>query len=140
MRLVIVKIVIFIMILTIALVDYRMLTFKDGKVMVANWHQLSSWSEIEESVLEIDKAEMYPSRVVRRSSSNDEHYLVIYMNESFYNIKATDLEMARISNLMAREQVEIVELKPVDVGFYGLLVVLLIVFPVMRKEKFEINS
>ncbi|HAX03004.1 MAG: hypothetical protein A2Y45_06185 [Tenericutes bacterium GWC2_34_14] len=140
MRLVIAKVVIFIFILTIALVDYRMLTFKDGKVMVANWHQLSSWSEVEDAVLDIDKAEVYPSRVVRRSNSSDEHYLVIYMNESFYNIKATDLEMARISNLMAREQVEIIEVKPVDVWFYGMLVVLLVVFPVMRKEKFDLNS
>jgi hypothetical protein len=134
MRLVILKVIVFIIILTIALFDYRMLTFKDGKVMVANWNQLSSWSEVEESVLEMDKAEVYPSRVVRRSNRADEHYLVIYMNESFYNIKATDLEMARISNLMAREQIEIIEVKPVDVWFYGILVVLLIVFPVMRKD------
>lgn len=140
MRLVILKVIVFIIILTIALFDYRMLTFKDGKVMVANWNQLSSWSEVEESVLEMDKAEVYPSRVVRRSNREDEHYLVIYMNESFYNIKATDLEMARISNLMAREQIEVIEVKPVDVWFYGILVVLLVVFPVMRKEKLDMNS
>jgi hypothetical protein len=35
---------------------------------------------------------------------------------------------------MAREHIEIIVVKPVDVWFYGILVVLLIVFPVMRKR------
>lgn len=134
MRLVLIKIGIFIVIVTAALFDYRMLSFKNGRLLLANWHQLSSWSEVEDIVVDVNKAEVYPSRVVRRSNSTDEHYLVIYLDNNFYNIKATDLEMARITKLMDREQVEVVEVEPVDAWFYGLLVVLLIVFPVMRKK------
>ena len=133
MRLVLIKIGIFIVIVTAALFDYRMLSFKNGRLLLANWHQLSSWSEVEDIVVDVNKAEVFPSRVVRRSNSTDEHYLVIYLDNNFYNIKATDLEMARITKLMDREQVEVVEVEPVDAWFYGLLVVLLIVFPVMRK-------
>ena len=133
MRLVFIKIGIFIVIVTAALFDYRMLSFKNGRLLLANWHQLSSWSEVEDIVVDVNKAEVFPSRVVRRSNSNEEHYLVIYLDNNFYNIKATDLEMARITKLMDREQVEVVEVEPIDAWFYGLLVVLLIVFPVMRK-------
>jgi len=136
MRLVIMKVILFLAIVTIALFDYRMMTIKDGRLLIANWHQISSWSEIEESVIHIEQAEVYPSRISKRHQSNDVTYLVIYMDNHFYNIKATDLEMARITNLMEREQVEIMEVKPVETWFYGLLVVLLIVFPVMRKERY----
>jgi|GEM_PF-1772716 len=135
MRLVIIKVVLFFVIVTIALFDYRLLTWKDGKILVANWNQVESWSQIEESVFEIDKAEVYPSRFSRRSHRNqEEKYLVLYLNNTFYNVKVTDLEMDRITQLMQREQVEVVEIEPVQAGFYGLLVVLLIVFPVMKKE------
>ena len=134
MRLVLIKIGIFIVIVTAALFDYRMLSFKNGRLLLANWHQLSSWSEVEDIVVDVNKAEVFPSRVVRRSNSTDEHYLVIYLDNNFYNIKATDLEMARITKLMDREQVEVVEVEPVDAWFYGLLVVLLVVFPLMRKK------
>lgn len=133
MRKLMIKIGIFIVILTLALFDYRMLSFKNGRLLLANWHQVSSWSEVEDLMVDVNKAEVYPSRVVRRSNSIEEHYLVIYLDNNFYNIKATDLEIARITRLMDREQVEVVEVEPLDAWFYGLLVVLLIVFPVMRK-------
>jgi hypothetical protein len=135
MRLKIIKIVLFFVITTIALIDYRMLTIKDGKLLVANWHQVSSWAEIESSLERIEGIEVYPSRVVRRSRVDDEHYVVIYMDQNFYNIKANDIELDRINSLVSQKAIEVVEVEPVDAWFYGLLVVLLIVFPVMRKEE-----
>ena len=134
MRLVIIKVILFFVIVTVALFDYRLLTFKNGKILVANWNQVESWKEIEQSVFEIDKAEVYPSRFAKRSNRHEEEkYLVLYLDNTFYNVKVTDLEMDRITQLMQREQVEVVEVEPVQAGFYGLLIVLLIVFPVMRK-------
>lgn len=134
MRLVIMKVIIFFVIVTVALFDYRLLTYKEGKILIANWNQVDSWADIEQSVFEIDKAEVYPSRFAKRSNRNqEEKYLVLYLENTFYNVKVTDLEMDRITQLMQREQVEVVEIEPVQAGFYGLLVVLLIVFPVMRK-------
>lgn len=134
MRLVIMKVILFFVIVTVALFDYRLLTYKEGKILIANWNQVDSWADIEQSVFEIDKAEVYPSRFSKRSNRNqEEKYLVLYLDNTFYNVKVTDLEMDRITQLMQREQVEVVEIEPVQAGFYGLLVVLLIVFPVMRK-------
>lgn len=135
MRRLIIKIILFLVILNVALFDYRLLSIKDGKLLVANWHQITSWQEVEESVIDLEKAEVYPTRISRRGHSDETHYLVLYMDNTFYNIKATDLEIERIKNLMNREQVDIVEVEPLDAWFYGLLVVLLIVFPVMRKEE-----
>lgn len=129
-----IKMGIFIIISTYALFDYRMLSFQNNRLLIANWHQVSTWSEVESLVVDANQAEVYPSRVVRRSNSYDQKYVVIYLDNNFYNIKATDLEMARIEKLMAREQIDVVAIEPLDAWFYGLLVVLLIIFPVMRKE------
>lgn len=134
MRKIMIKLGIFIVITTIALFDYRMLSFQNNRLLVANWHQVSTWSEVESLVVDANQAEIYPSRGVRRSNSNEKHYVVIYLDNNFYNIKATDLEMARIEKLMAREQVDVVAIEPLDAWFYGLLVVLLIIFPVMKKS------
>lgn len=134
MRKFMIKMGIFIIISTYALFDYRMLSFQNNRLLIANWHQVSTWSEVESLVVDANQAEVYPSRVVRRSNSYDQKYVVIYLDNNFYNIKATDLEMARIEKLMAREQIDVVAIEPLDAWFYGLLVVLLIIFPVMRKE------
>ena len=134
MRKFMIKMGIFMIITTAALFDYRMLSFQNNRLLIANWHQVSTWNEVERLVVDANQAEVYPSRVVRRSNSLDEHYVVIYLDNNFYNIKASDLEMERIEKLMAREQIDVVEIEPLDAWFYGLLVVLLIVFPVMRKE------
>ena len=133
MRKFMIKMGIFIIISTYALFDYRMLSFQNNRLLIANWHQVSTWSEVESLVVDANQAEVYPSRAVRRSNSYDQKYVVIYLDNNFYNIKATDLEMARIEKLMAREQIDVVAIEPLDAWFYGLLVVLLIVFPVMRK-------
>ena len=134
MRKFIIKMVIFLMIVTVAFFDYRLISMKDGKILFANWHRLTSWSEVQDQVVDASLAEIYPSRISRRSQGQDEiHHLVIYTNNHFYNIKANDLELERITQLMRIEQVEVVEIMPVEAWFYGLLVVLLIVFPVMRK-------
>ena len=134
MRKFMIKMGIFMIITTIALFDYRILSFQNNRLLIANWHQVSTWSEVESLVVDANQAEVYPSRVVRRSNSYDQKYVVIYLDNNFYNIKATDLEMARIEKLMAREQIDVVAIEPLDAWFYGLLVVLLIIFPVMRKE------
>ena len=134
MRKFMIKMGIFIIISTYALFDYRMLSFQNNRLLIANWHQVSTWSEVESLVVDANQAEVYPSRAVRRSNSYDQKYVVIYLDNNFYNIKATDLEMARIEKLMAREQIDVVAIEPLDAWFYGLLVVLLIIFPVMRKE------
>jgi hypothetical protein len=135
MRLKMIKFVLFVIILSVALFDYRMITIKDGRVLVANWHQVSSWSEIEGSLNDIEGVEVYPSRVVRRSRVEHEHYVVIYLNENLYNVKANSLELERINSLVSQKAIEVVEVEPIDAWFYGLLVVLVIVFPVMRKEE-----
>lgn len=140
MRLKLIKIGLFFVILTIALMDYRMVTIQDGKLMVANWHQVSSWTEIESSLNHIQGVEVYPSRVVRRSNSDDMHYVVIYMNQNLYNVKANDIELQRMNTLVNQKAMEIVEVKPLDAWFYGLLVVLVVVFPVMRKEVHTVNE
>jgi hypothetical protein len=59
---------------------------------------------------------------------------VIYLNENLYNVKANSLELERINSLVSQKAIEVVEVKPLDAWFYGLLVVLVIVFPVMRKK------
>ncbi len=140
MRKFMIKMGIFIIISTYALFDYRMLSFQNNRLLIANWHQVSTWSEVESLVVDANQAEVYPSRAVRRSNSYDQKYVVIYLDNNFYNIKATDLEMARIEKLMAREQIDVVAIEPLDAWFYGLLVVLLIIFPVMRKEESYINK
>ena len=111
-----------------------LLSFKDNRLLIANWHQVESWSDIEQSFSDVDKVEVYPSRISRRHRSDQVSYVVIYDGTSFYNIKASELELHRIEQLVRLEQVEMVEIVPLDAWFYGLLVVLLIIFPVMRKE------
>lgn len=134
MKKIIIKIVIFFVILTIAFFDYRLLSFKQNRLLVANWHQVESWSEIEQSFSDVDKVEVFPSRLSQRNRSDKVHFVVIYDGSSFYNVKASELELHRIEQLVRLEQVEMVEINPLDAWFYGLLVVLLIMFPVMRKE------
>lgn len=134
MKKTIIKIVLFFVILTIAFFDYRLLSFQNNRLLIANWHQVDSWSDIEQSFSDVDKVEVYPSRVSRRNRSDNVSYVVIYDGTSFYNIKASELELHRIEQLVRLEQVELVEIVPLDAWFYGLLVVLLIIFPVMRKE------
>lgn len=134
MKKTIINIVLFFVILTIAFFDYRLLSFQNNRLLIANWHQVDSWSDIEQSFSDVDKVEVYPSRVSRRNRSDNVSYVVIYDGTSFYNIKASELELHRIEQLVRLEQVELVEIVPLDAWFYGLLVVLLIIFPVMRKE------
>ena len=56
MRRLIIKIILFLVILNVALFDYRLLSIKDGKLLVANWHQITSWQEVEESVIDLEKS------------------------------------------------------------------------------------
>ena len=86
MRKFMIKMGIFIIISTYALFDYRMLSFQNNRLLIANWHQVSTWSEVESLVVDANQAEVYPSRAVRRSNSYDQKNVVIYLDNNFYNI------------------------------------------------------
>ena len=100
--------------------------------MLANFDKRSSWSEVYDILSDVRTAEIYKKPYNNKSNEYD-YYVVFYTNSNLYNIKASELDLERVESMLRVEQVSIVEVEPVDLWFYGLLYVMVIVFPIMRK-------
>jgi len=100
--------------------------------MLANFDKRSSWDEVYDVLGDVRNAEIY-RKPYKMNRSDYDYYVVFYTNYNLYNIKASELDLERVENMLRVEQVSVVEVNPVDLWFYGLLYVMVIVFPIMRK-------
>ncbi len=132
MRKLLIKTLCFVVITLAFLFDYRILQVKENRVMLANFDKRSSWSEVYDILSDVRTAEIYKKPYNTKSNEYD-YYVVFYTNSNLYNIKASELDLERVENMLRVEQVSVVEVEPVDLWFYGLLYVMVIVFPIMRK-------
>ena len=132
MKKLLVKSLCFVVITLTLLFDYRILQVKENRVMLANFDKRSSWNEVYDVLGDVRNAEIY-RKPYKMNRSDYDYYVVFYTNYNLYNIKASELDLERVENMLRVEQVEVVEVNPVDLWFYGLLYVMVIVFPIMRK-------
>ena len=135
MRRLIIKSILFVLITLLALFNYRIITIYNYRLMIANTDQRESWSEIFNVIPDTKKAEYYepPYELRPRESLEYEYYVVLYTNKRLYNIRATEFDIERLTRLLDNEQVLLLEHEPVALWFYGLLYVVVIIFPLMRK-------
>ncbi|MBU1142537.1 MAG: hypothetical protein KKH92_02710 [Firmicutes bacterium] len=132
MKKLLIKSLCFVVITLTLLFDYRILQVKENRVMLANFDKRSSWNEVYDVLGDVRNAEIY-RKPYKMNRSDYDYYVVFYTNYNLYNIKASELDLERVENMLRVEQVEVVEVKPIDLWFYGLLYVMVIVFPIMRK-------
>ena len=131
----VIKTLLFIVITLAILFNYRFFTIHEGKVLVANYDKKDTWSEIYELTSQVNQAEYYvkPGEISFTEGVEYDYIVVLYTNYNLYNIKATEFDIERVERLLINEQVDMVEIHPVALWFYGLLYVLVIMFPLMRK-------
>lgn len=132
MKKLLIKTLCFVVITLAFLFDYRILHVKEDKVLIANFDKRSSWSEVYDILSDVRAAEIYEKPYNNKSNEYD-YYVVFYTNSNLYNIKASELDLERVESMLRVEQVSVVEVEPVDLWFYGLMYVMVIVFPIMRK-------
>ena len=130
-----IKIVLFLVITLVMLSNYRVFTIHEGKVLLSNFDIKNTWSEIYALTEHVEKAEYYVSLYELRSREDldFDYYIVLYTSSNLYNIKATELDVERVNRLLVNEQVEMELVEPVELWFYGLLYLMVIMFPIMRK-------
>jgi len=134
MKKLLVKIFFFVVITCTLLFDYRLIQFKENRILLANFDRKVTWNEVYDVLGDASSAEVYRKPYkMSRGSKDYEYYVVFYTSSNLYNIKASELDLDRVENMLRVEQVEMVEVSPVSLGFYGLLYVMVIVFPIMRK-------
>jgi hypothetical protein len=133
MKLLIVKTILFILITTVALFNYRILSIHNNRLLLANFDQRYTWNEIIDLIPDVQNVEVYEPRGVNRNSNDYEYYIVFYTNHNLYNVKATEADLVKVGNLLRLQQVRPVEIDPVELWFYGLLYLLIFTFPIMRK-------
>ncbi|MDO9629329.1 MAG: hypothetical protein Q7I99_05450 [Acholeplasmataceae bacterium] len=134
MKKLLVKIFFFVVITCTLLFDYRIVQFRDNKILVANFDKKVTWNEVYDVLGDARSAEIYRKPYkMNRGQENYEYYVIFYTSSNLYNIKASEIDLDRVENMLRVEQVEMVEVSPVDLWFYGLLYVMVIVFPIMRK-------
>ena len=133
MRLLIIKTLLFILITTVALFNYRILTIHNNRLLLANFDQRYTWNEVIDLIPEVQAVEVYETRGANRNNSDYEYYIVFYTKHNLYNVKATEDDLIKVGNLLRLQQVRAVEIDPVELWFYGLLYLLIFTFPIMRK-------
>jgi nicotinamide mononucleotide adenylyltransferase len=133
MRLLMIKIFLFILITTVALFNYRILTIHNNRLLLANFDQRYTWNEVIDLIPEVQAVEVYETRGTNRNNSDYEYYIVFYTKHNLYNVKATEADLIKVGNLLRLQQVRAVEIDPVELWFYGLLYLLIFTFPIMRK-------
>ena len=131
----VIKTLLFIVITLAILFNYRFFTIHEGKILVANYDKKETWSEIYELTSDVNQAEYYAQSGGLAGNTNEsyDYIIVLYTNFNLYNIKATQFDIERVERLLINEQVELVEIQPLALWFYGLLYVLVVMFPIMRK-------
>ena len=132
MKKLLIKSLCFVVITLTLLFDYRILDVSENRVLLANFDKRSSWNEVYDVLSDVNSAEIY-RKPYKMNRSDYDYYVVFYTNSNLYNIKASALDLERVENVLRVEQVSVVEVNPVDLWFYGLLYVMALVFPIMRK-------
>ena len=128
------KIFFFVVITCALLFDYEMIQLKENRILLANFDRKVTWNEVYDVLGDASSTEVYRKPYKMSRDSNDyEYYVVFYTNSNLYNIKASELDLDRVENMLRVEQVEMLEVSPVSLGFYGLLYVMVILFPIMMK-------
>lgn len=136
MRRTVIKIVLFLIITLLALYDYRLVTIYNNRLMLSNFDKRDTWSEVYQLIPNVTKAETYDPAHGKKESGTDvfDYYIVLYTHSNLYNVRARETDLMRVEHLLANERITIVWHDPVELWFYGLLYVLIIVFPIMRTE------
>jgi len=133
MRRIVIKTVFFLLITTALLWDYRLVTIHNSRLMLSNFDKRDTWSEVYQIVPAVTKAEVYDP--IGNNTRGDETFdfnLVLYTHANLYNVRATDNDLERVGQLLANERIRIESHDPVELWFYGLLYMLVIIFPIMR--------
>ncbi|MCF7932136.1 MAG: hypothetical protein K9K93_03100 [Acholeplasmataceae bacterium] len=143
MRRTIIKITLFLFITLAALADYRMVTIYNGHLMLSNFDKRDTWSEVYQLIPNVMKAERYDpvnASIVSGEGAFD-YYIVLYTHSNLYNVRARENDLIRVEHLLANERITIMPHDPVELWFYGLLYMLIILFPIMRTvDHYEQNQ
>jgi len=127
------KIILFIFLTLVALFNYRILTLHNNRLLLANFDQRYTWTEVIDLIPNVQAVEVYENRGVNRKNTDYEYYIVFYTSHNLYNVKATEEDLVKVGNLLRLQQVKPVLVDPVEIWFYGLIYVLIFTFPIMRK-------